>query len=338
MIPNRIKTNIESSPHFLEVNGISSDSKDWKHFTRTTFEKIARKINQKVSQLVIESPFLVQDFLLFGENEFENICFKHKIANPDDFIGVLKSMNHQRPYNWISGKTLQGYWNNSNAKDKKLNVLLTFLEVDLEEWDQWKNDTLTVETKQESNSKAQYNSTLLLLRKHFVGHYYRYYQKTDKSPVLIKTPFVIKAHEEEIVSVNTKTLGHRYKSSYMIIRDGALYIECENLDWNEKESFIFNIGFETNPQIITGVSNTLNRRGQAIAIKNVLVKASFPYDYHQAEGIEIPYDGHPLDPDGVDSKILHFFKRNSDNVITTNFCYSLDELSFYGQSRIAGIY
>jgi hypothetical protein len=50
--------------------------------------------------------------------------------------------------------------------------------------------------------------------------------------------------------VEMKTIGHEYRSIQIAVRDGALYIDCENLDWNEKESFIFNIGFETNPQVL----------------------------------------------------------------------------------------
>lgn len=126
MILSRIKSEIENSPSLLQVTGVPAKGLDWKNCTRTVFERIARRINQEVTQQVIRNNYLVKDFLLFGENEFDNIKFRYKLSSMDDFVDLLKSMNQQRPYNWISGKTLQCYWNYSNAKDKKLNVLLSF--------------------------------------------------------------------------------------------------------------------------------------------------------------------------------------------------------------------
>lgn len=330
MIPKKIRSEIETSPVITNIIGIKSIPGDWQGFTRTTFERIARRINQEVTRKVIDAPFLVKDFLLFGEHEFENILFKHKLKNMDDFIEYLKGINHQKPYSWISGKTLQGYWNDGDAKEKKLNVLLTFLGVNLQDWDDWKNHREVSVTPAANASPNRLNDTLHLLKKHFVGHYYRYYQKTDNSPVVIKTPFIIREDPRDIVVVETKTMGHQYKSAYMIIRNGALYIECENMDWNEKESYIFNIGFETNPQVMTGVSNTLNRKGQAIAIKNVLVKQNQPFDYHTMSGVEIPFE-HQFEASSEEARVVSFFKSGS-NIITTPYCYTLEELSSLSNS------
>ncbi|NJN27058.1 MAG: hypothetical protein HC819_14315 [Cyclobacteriaceae bacterium] len=138
MISRRIKLEIENSPVIKNITGVNGINGDWGNFTRTVFERIARKINQVTTQKVMEMPYLVKDFLLLGQDEFENIKFKYQLNNTDDFIEHLKNINNQKPYNWISGKTLQGYWNNSNAKDKKLNVLLAFLGVGMHEWDEWK--------------------------------------------------------------------------------------------------------------------------------------------------------------------------------------------------------
>ncbi|ELR68861.1 hypothetical protein C900_05687 [Fulvivirga imtechensis AK7] len=336
MIPKKIRTEIENSSVITNIIGIKSTAHDWQNFTRTTFERIARRINQEVTRKVIDAPFLVKDFLLFGEHEFDNILFKYKLKNIEDFIEHLKGMNHQKPYSWISGKTLQGYWNGGDAKDKKLNVLLTFLGVNLQDWDDWKNHREESVNPATNASSNKLNDTLWLLRKHFVGHYYRYYQKTDNSPVLIKTPFIIREDPKDIVVVETKTMGHQYKSAYMIIRNGALYIECENMDWNEKESYIFNIGFETNAQVMIGVSNTLNRKGQAIAIKNVLVKQNQPFDYHTMSGVEVPFE-HRFDPSSEEARVVSFFK-NGSNIITTPYCYTLEELSSLASDKTSGVF
>jgi len=328
MIPIKIKKEVENLVLNANIPGLPPKLKDWTILKRTVFERIARKINQTVTQRVIKKPSLVKDFLLIGQNEFDNICYKHEIATTGEFLEILKDLNQQRPYSWISGKTLQAYWNKGNAKEKKLNVLLTFLDVNLDEWDEWKTPKKSSAIL-DSQPPRHINDSIYVLRKLFSGYYYRYFQKSDNSPVLVRAPFIIQEHDEQVVSAKTKTLGHRYKSSYMVIRDGALYIECENMDWNEKESFIFNIGFESNPKVIVGVSNTLNRRSQAIALKNVLVRQSHAYDYKNEAVIEIPFDN-LSDRDSDDFKVLNFFKNSHDNIITTSYCYSLEELVAMG--------
>lgn len=325
MISPKIKQEIEKSPILQKVVSAGGSGGDWSKFTRTVFERIARRINQKVTKKIITSPFLIKEYLLFGEDEFENILFKHKLSGMDDFVEYLQNLNPQKPYLWISGKTLQAYWNNGNAKDKKLNVLLTFLDVELSQWDNWKNFG---NDNKGNQSDVNHNDlhTLQLLKRYYTGNYYRYYQKTDGSPVLIKAPFVIREDAKEVVVIETKTLGHRYKNSSVALRDGALYIDCENLDWNEKESHVFNIGFETNPELIFGVSNTLDKRGRALAIKNVLVKSQLKYEYSQIQAEEIPFN-HEFEKPCTDSMLLDFFKKSPNNLITTYRYFSFDELS-----------
>lgn len=325
MISPKIKLEIEKSPILQKVINTRGNDDNWSKYKRTFFERIARKINQEVTKRVVASPFLVKEYLLFGEDEFENILFKHKLSGMDDFVGYLQSLNIQKPYLWISGKTLQGYWNNGNAKDKKLNVLLTFLDVELSQWDNWKNFKSNGREDQEAPNQNNRHA-LQLLKKYYLGNYFRYYQKTDGSPVLVKAPFVIREDPKEIVVIETKTVGHRYKNSSVAIRDGALYVDCENLDWNEKESYVFNIGFETNPELISGVSNTLDKRGKAMAIKNILVKNALKYDFRQIHAIEIPFN-HKFDKLCADSMLLDFFKRSPYNLIKTQRFFSFDDLS-----------
>ena len=324
MISPKIKLEIEKSPVLQKVISTRGNDDDWSKFTRTFFERIARKINQEVTKKVVASPFLIKEFLLFGENEFENILFKYKLSGMDGFIGYLQNLNVQKPYLWISGKTLQAYWNNGNAKDKKLNVLLTFLDVELSQWDSWKNFKIDNKGDQRDLSHNDRHA-LQLLKKYYIGNYFRYYQKTDGSPVLIKAPFVIREDPKEVAVIETKTVGHRYKNSSIAIRDGALYVDCENLDWNEKESYVFNIGFETNPELIFGVSNTLDKRGKALAIKNVLVKNQLKYDYGQTQATEIPFS-REFEKPCADSMLLNFFKKSPNNLIKTERYFSFDEL------------
>lgn len=322
-ISKKVKTEVERSPIIANTTGLPKEGESWSKLTRTVFERIARKINQEVTNKVINYPTLVFEFLLFGPHEFKNIRLKYDIEHMEEFLDCLKQMSKQKPHIWISGKTLQSYWNGGHAKDKKLNILLTFLGIDFSLWDDYKQ--LSPDDLLKNEPVIHQNGTLNLIRKHFVGCYFRYFQKSDGSPVLVKAPFVIQASGMGHPTAKTKVVGHSYKSSYMIIRNGALYIECENLEWNEKETYIFNVGFESNPDLILGVSNTLNRKGQAIALRNMLVKQKRAFDFRDMEAVEIPYH-EASNLNAEEARVLEFFRKSSNNIITTDSFYALAEL------------
>lgn len=322
MIPGKIKYALENSS-LSNVIDQQRYGQEWASYTRTVYDRFAKKINAKVTKEVIGRPYLVKDLLLVGQEEIENILFKHNLRGIDDFIDHLKERNGYNPHHWISGKTLHWYWNDGNAKDKKLNVLLTFLEVEADQWDEWKRPVTLPEigvTEQVPKGNKEE-----LLKRHYLGCYTRYYQKTDGSPVLVKAPFQIIEEADSNIVALTKTVGHYYKSSSLAIRAGALYIECENINWNEKESHVYNLGFETHPKLLIGVSNTLNRRGRALAIKNMLVRQEKPFDYALTEAIEIPFDS-VFNERCEEFCAIAFFKNSSDNLIATPLVHSFEEL------------
>ncbi len=327
MLPQRIKYELENSlllqPAIIDVK----DYSDWGKFTRTVFMKIAKAINKKVTEDVINLPLLIEENLLIGANELDRILNLHKLSSIDDFLTYLKEIPKYRTYNWISGKTLQSYWQGANAKDKKINVLLTFLEVSLNEWDQWKiasSPPVITKPKQDSFLKVD-EQTNYLLKKYYLGHYFRYYQKADNSPCVIKTPFLLKEDKSGQVIAESKTVGHWYKSSSIQISGGALYIDLKNIDWEEREHHIFNIGIATSPKVLIGVSNSLNIRKQAIAKRNVLIRQKHPFDYETVKDIELPYVNN-FDANSDDAIATNFFKQRKNNLIITSLYYNMDEL------------
>ncbi|MEN7548123.1 hypothetical protein AAG747_09385 [Rapidithrix thailandica] len=323
MLSEKIKNAIEESEVIRQSVDLKRYGNDWTSFTRTTFNHIARVINAEVSRQILKKPYLLQEFLLFGNDELDSILFTYKLEDISEFKEYLKKRNPQRPHNWISGKTLYSYWHGGNPKSRKINVLLTFLQIEPQLWDKWKKAGL-------STVKQQISKDLQLLKQHYLGHYFRYYQKSDNSPVMLKTPFIIREDPWDVVVVEMKTIGHQYRSSAIALRDSALYIDCENLNWDDKESFVFNIGFDPHPEVLVGVSNTLNRRRQTIALKNVLVRQPKVYDFQAAQGLEIPFDA-DLSIESVDYQILHYFKSNTHNLMMMPYCSHVEELSQLGR-------
>ena len=262
---------------------------------------------------------MVTEHLIVGQDELESVFFRFRLNSIPDFLDFISEHNGFKPFNWISGKTLQSYWNGGNPKDKKYNVLLTFLDIPKESWDEWKQqmpDSVALPFDRNNTN---------LLKRHYLGCYYRYYQRSDQSPVLVKSPLIIREDSNSGVIVETKTQGHRYRSTYVAMRDGALYIDCENIDWNEKENHIYNIGFETDPEVIVGISNTLNRRKQAIAVRNVLVRQKRPFDYADTPVTEISYSM-SFTEHCEEERMVEFFSKCSCNILQTEYIYSLQEL------------
>ncbi len=328
MLAEKIKSEIEKSSLIKPVISTVPNELDWSGFTRTVFMNIAKVINKKVTNDVINSPLFIEENLVIGLNELDRVFALHALKSIKDFIKYLKEIPKYRTYNWISGKTLQSYWNGANAKDKKVNVLLTFLEVDINEWDNWKSatDTPTPVLKQTATTSLQVDEqTNYLLKKYYLGSYYRYYQKANNTDCVIKTPFILKEDELGNVVAHTKTVGHRYKSFSIQISGGALYIDFKNIDWDEREHHIFNIGIATSPKVLIGVSNSLNIRKQAIAKRNVLIKQDQPLDFEKIPDVELPYSDDFI-KENNDSIAVDFFKKRKNNLIITSLYYNMDEL------------
>ncbi|MBV6647674.1 MAG: hypothetical protein KI790_19605, partial [Cyclobacteriaceae bacterium] len=317
-----IKTEIENSPIILQTIDTKRLGFDWSIYTRTTFLKIAKKINQVVTEKVIHNPVLVEDYLLIGENVLESLFRKESFNTVEDFIYSLKKMPSHRTHNWISGKTLQSYWTGeSDAKDKKLNVLLTFLGVEYDSWQDWKMATV-----QSQPPRAVENKTTRVLKKYYLGRYFRYYQKANETDAVIKVPFVIYEGQNGEVIAESKTVGHQYRSTSLMFEDGALYIQMKNLDWDEYAFHIYNVGIATSPKFLVGTSTSLNNKKEAIAKKNILVKADNEFDFGAIGAQEISYNS-KVQLGAVDQKIVDYFKGASNNLIRTKLIHQIEDLN-----------
>ncbi len=330
MVPVRIKAGIQQDIELKEYLERSGYGHDWSRYTRVVFNGIARRINRRVTARVIQTPDLIGDRWLIGEDELRNLFFRNKWSIVPDFIRHLQGLSPHNPHRWISGKSLQSYWNGGRAKDKKLNVLLTFLEVPVADWENWKlaNRPATQASSQTVNPPLNaYPDGLDLIKKYYLGDYFLYYQKTDGSPTLIKAPFSIRKDASGIPVAETITEGQRYRSSKMELRDGVLYIECENLEFNEKENHVFYVGNDTSPEVILGISSTISvKRKLPIGIRNVLVRQEEAFPRRPFQEKELPFDaGDSLKKE--ERIVMAYLKRQPLNLLVADFGGRLEELN-----------
>ncbi len=168
-------------------------------------------------------------------------------------------------------------------------------------------------------------TSLTLIKSYYLGNYFLYYQKTDGSRNIIKTPFILKENESGQIVVKSVSEGHRYSGKVMGIRDGCLYINCQNLDFEEMEQYVFNIGLETKPQVLFGVSNTVSvKNRQAVALKNILIKQlqSDPA-FDNIPETEIPFS-HKYGSRSEESMVVSYLAHSGNNIIVTPNCCNLE--------------
>ncbi len=319
MIPPKIKEAIEANPELndqLLANGLGSD---WKKFNRTVFEFLARRINRKVTQQAIAQPLLVAEKLIIGKDQLIHLIPEHQLLGEEEISQFLS--NQKRPFNWISGKTLYSYWNKGKAKETKLNVLLSYLNVEAMDWDEWKNLSPNSVLKSTITKASRKGGQQDLIKNYYLGSYYLYYQKSDNSRNLIKAPFIIGVDDRSNIYVQTLTEGHPYRSNLIELRDSILYIHCENQVFDEKENHIFNVGNETNPEVLFGVSNTISvKKKMAIGLRNVLVKQKTPFTETTFVEKEVAFDADPKKLKNEESVMLKYFLKQSANQINTQHC------------------
>jgi hypothetical protein len=277
-LSQKIQKAIAENQYVLTALKLKGKEKSWDYFTRTQFNLVARVINKQISKEVIANPDLVEMGLIIGRQQLNSHMETLRCHNVYDFIKYLGNMGEYRVFNWISGKTLQSYWNGGEAKYVKVNALLVFLQVPFNNWDAWQKETGKSTSPYRHNlAKAPLGGTGLsktsisVIKSYFLGNYFLYYQKTDGSKNVIKTPFILKENESGQVIVRSVSEGHRYSGKVIGIRDGCLYINCQNLDFEEMEQYVFNLGLETKYSAIGAV------RGLGAMMAFELVKNGDPF-------------------------------------------------------------
>lgn len=324
MLLNKLISRIEKNAEIFSLLTQSDGIIDKTVLTRTNFNCISKIINKKITLEVIKNPDLVEDFLIIGKQHLEMQMLKLRLNSVAGFINYLKNLSEYKVYNWISGKTLQSYWQGGTAKYIKLNVLLVFLEIPYKNW-----KSFFLEKSQPNINKQQTNVTpsLAIVKKYFLGNYFLYYPKTDDSKNYIKTPFIIEENERGEVVVKSVSEGHRYMGEVTGIRDGCLYIHCQNVDFEEIEQYIFNVGLETKPEVLFGVSNTVSVKNRlAVALKNVLVKQkSAEANFDTISEVEI-LANQTLETGSQDEIIIKYLKQAGNPIIITQPCCNLNDL------------
>ncbi len=333
-LSEKLKNTIAEHPAIIAALQNKNRENKWENFTRTQFNIVANVINKQISKEVIANPDLIEMSLVIGKQNLEKQFRSLRCSHIYDFIKYLSNMGEYRVFNWISGKTLQSYWQGGEAKYIKINVLMVFLQIPFADWDEWQkqpNQRSDVQNNSLSRfgiSGAGFNrSSLTIIKSYYLGNYFLYYPKTDGSNHIIKTPFVLKELDNGQVVVRSVSEGHRYSGKVIGIRDGCLYINCQNLDFEEMEQYVFNIGLETKPQVLFGVSTTVSVRNRLpVALKNILVKQSIvEKDFDSIPEIEINTNQH-YDTESEEAIIVAYFRQNPNNIITTNSCLDLEDV------------
>ena len=333
LLSKKIKQSVESYPDIMLLLKNNLQKGDWSVLTRTYFDKIAKIINKKITKEVIENPAFIEQNLIIGKLKIEKEIFSLKCETVNGFIKYLAHLSEYQLYNWVSGKTLQSFWNDGDAKYIKINALLVFLQVPYSEWAFWSSDETEIAEHLPApvalpNMLYELNKhSLAIIKNYYLGNYYLYYQKTDGSNHIIKTAFVLKEHEGGQIIIQSVSEGHRYIGKVMGLRDGCLYINCQNLDFEEMEQYVFNIGLETKPEVLFGVSTTVSVKERlGVALKNVLVKqkTNLPNFENEPE-IEIPFNK-TYDVQSEESIIVKYLKSSANNVIKTQSCCNLADI------------
>jgi hypothetical protein len=333
-LSEKLKTKIAEHPLIITALQNKNRSNNWEKFTRTQFNLAAKVINKQISKEVIANPDLVEMSLVIGKQNLEKQLLALRCSHIYDFIKHLGNLGEYRVFNWVSGKTLQSYWSGGDAKYIKINALLVFLQVPFAEWDEWQNipeqriDGYNLSlSKLPGQGTGLNKSSLSIVRNYYLGNYFLYYPKTDGSSNIVKTPFILKELDNGQIIVKSVSEGHRYSGKVIGIRDGCLYINCQNLDFEEMEQYVFNIGLETKPQVLFGVSTTVSvRNRRPVALKNILVKQTEDdKNFESIPETEINFN-RLYSEDTEEAIIVNYFKRSTNNIITTNSCRKLEDV------------
>ena len=95
------------------------------------------------------------------------------------------------------------------------------------------------------------------------------------------------------------------------------------------EQYVFNIGLETKPEVLFGVSTTVSVKDRlAVGLKNVLVKQrSQEPGFELIEEVEISFEK-KYNQRSEEAVIVQYLMKSPHNVINTQSCCDLNELEY----------
>jgi hypothetical protein len=341
MTTTKVLQAIEKSTEIATLLSKRTTNADWGTFTRTLFNLIAKKINQSVTQRTIDNPYLLNEHLLFGEHKYEMLLSELNLTSNLELLEYIRNTDRNKPFNWISGKTLQSYWSGGNPKELKINVLLVFLDIPVNEWDQWKHIAInqnngskeTATTKEPqgffnfNTSKTPDSHFLKCISKYYLGSYFLYYLKSDNQRKVVKAPFII--YEDKAGAIFFKTINEgQHYSSYPAQKMGnALCLMGKNLDWEEiHEMHLINIGMETKPEVLFGVSITMSKYGGfPMALKNVLVYQN--NDIHFLDDVIEKEINLEQTLDSEETTVLNYFNSKDSKLMFAEFGCSMADFN-----------
>jgi hypothetical protein len=71
LLNDKIKKAVELHPDVVNALQNGKDHSDWKRFTRTHFNTVAKLINKRITQEVIKKPELLEQYLVIGKLKIE---------------------------------------------------------------------------------------------------------------------------------------------------------------------------------------------------------------------------------------------------------------------------
>ena len=116
ILSEKIRKGVETHPEITAVLKSKSRELRWQHFTRTQFNMVARVINKVISREIQETVDLVEMHLIIGKQQLEKELNALRLNSVHDFVKHIGNFRDYRVFNWVSGKTLQSYWQGGEAK------------------------------------------------------------------------------------------------------------------------------------------------------------------------------------------------------------------------------
>lgn len=94
------------------------------------------------------------------------------------------------------------------------------------------------------------------------------------------------------------------------------------------EQYVFNIGLETKPQVLFGVSNTVSvKNRRAVALKNILVKQPVnDPGFDNIQETEIPFTKKYTSMT-EEAMVVGYLRQAANNIIITPSCCNLADLA-----------
>lgn len=156
---------------------------------------------------------------------------------------------------------------------------------------------------------------LEIIEKFYTGSYYLYGPAPESQGVILKTPCSISSSPEGELAFELWGRTYHFRSASMQLRKNLLYIEIENIWFDDRGMFVLSLPSSLYPEKISGIAVFIDANNRPVGQRILLIKQQQNFEADHIPPSDQLRDNQENNLNSDDIWILDYFRQNNHNLM-----------------------